>query len=151
MEQPSAVPGGPDSGSVWWPVSPGQTGLHLFLKTNRSISANISRIIHHLEPALKNRGIVLRKTWWTQAGLELPITLGFCVQPIAPSGALLSTKQLTLLCLHRSHLPLQPNHLLCHWEAFKCESGENNGPSAEIKACPYSDARLLFDCIKTAW
>lgn len=63
MEQPSAVPRGPDSNSVWWPVGPGQTGLHLFLKTNRSISANMSRIIHHLEPALKNRGITLRKTW----------------------------------------------------------------------------------------
>lgn len=115
---------------------PGQTGLHLFLNTNRSISASIPGIIHHLEPALQSRGIVLRKTWRTQAGLKLPITLGFCVYFIAPLKAHLSTEQLTLLCLHRSHLPLQPNHLLCHCEALQCQSGENNGPSAKSKPPP---------------
>lgn len=77
-EDLTAVPSGDQSSWANWAF------FRLFLKTNRSISANAPRIRHRFEPALKSRGITLRKTWCTQAGLTLSITLGFCVWLIAP-------------------------------------------------------------------
>lgn len=57
-EDLTAVPSGDQLSWANWAWFP------LFLKTNRSVSANTPRIRHHLEPALKNslKGIVLRKT-----------------------------------------------------------------------------------------
>lgn len=72
-EDLTAVPAGDQSSWANWAFFP------LFLKTKRSISVNMPRTIHRLEPALKSRGITPRKPRCTQAGLTPSITLGFCV------------------------------------------------------------------------
>lgn len=105
---------------------PGQTGLSC-LCFSRPRGA--SSVCTPLEPYMAlSQPRQAEASHWERLGAHRPASrFPSRSAPAAASSLpwksiLLSTTQLTL----RVHVPLQPNHLVCHRAAVKCESGEHD-------------------------